>query len=317
MQNLRILARKLRIPPKRMADYREAEELFERISKSEMFSNYRTAFEAATGMALQLHRPDSDFRPAESSRTNAFCRILNEHNRCPDCAAAAHCIGRELSEEPRELRCFAGLSESAVPILAGRRPIAYLMTGQVFTEGSERKEWEAVKDRLEAMEYPAKEIAKLEKAWKNTATVADDQYEGMVGLLSVFAGQLSELAEHLILESKQAEPKTVVRARQYVSAHLADKIDLADVSSHVGMSPYHFCKVFKQSTGLTFKQYLTRRRVEWAKCRLRKPDARVTEIAYDVGFGSLSQFNRSFSRLVGLSPSDWREREFGRLAEAS
>ncbi len=300
-----------------MADYQEADELFERILKSGMFSNYRTAFEAATGMPLQIHRPNSDFRPSESPKTNAFCRILNEHNRCPDCAAAAHCIGRELTEEPRELRCFAGFSESAVPIFAGRRPIAYLMTGQVFTKCPDGSEWTGVKQRLKELEFSEGEIGKLEKAWKNTAMISGDQYQGIVGLLSVFAGQLSELAERLVLESKQAEPKTVVKARQYVSAHLADRIDLADVSSHVGMSPYHFCRVFKESTGLTFKQYLTRRRVEWAKCRLRKSDSRVTEVAYDVGFGSLSQFNRSFARVVGLSPSDWRERESDRIAEAS
>ena len=299
-----------------MADYREAEEIFDRILNSEMFSNYRTAFEAATGMPLQIHRPDSEFHPSDSPKTNEFCRILNEHNRCPDCAAAARCSGREFSEEPRELRCFAGLRESAVPILAGRRPVAYLMTGQVFTKCPDGSEWKEVKQHLGELKFTGEDVGKLEKAWKNTATVADDQYQGIVGLLSVFAGQLSEMAEHLVLESKRAEPKTVVKARQYVSVHLADKIDLSDVSSHVGMSPYHFCRVFKEATGLTFKQYVTRRRIEWAKCRLRKSDSRVTEVAYDVGFGSLSQFNRSFSRVVGLSPSDWRERESDRLAEA-
>ncbi|MEX2578982.1 MAG: helix-turn-helix domain-containing protein [Verrucomicrobiales bacterium] len=297
-----------------MAAYRDSEELLARIEGSELLDQYRTAFEAATGLPLEIHGVDTDFSPAGSAKANPFCRILNEHNRCPDCASAAHCIVSELQDKPLAFKCFACMSESAVPILVGRLPVAYLTTGQVFTREVGTVEWKKIAERLRRMNHDPDRIAELAKAWRETRTVVEEQYEGMVTLLAVFAAQLSELAEKLVLEQKDSEPETVLRARQYVSAHLADRIDLADVAGHVGMSSYHFCKVFKRSTGLTFKQYLTRRRVEWAKCRLRKPDARVTEVAYDVGFGSLSQFNRSFLQLAGISPSEWRLRESRKLS---
>jgi len=300
-----------------MAEIPENEELFQRIRESDVFANYRAAFEAATELPLEIHPYGADFVPQDSANVNPFCKILNENNRCPDCAAAAHCISAELSSTPSALRCFAGMSESAVPVFAGRTPIAVLTTGQVFTEQRTDDDWAGVEARLQEQEYDSGQISTLEKAWKRTREIAPDQYDGMVSLLAVFAGQLSELAEKLVLEAKDSEPETVLKARQYVSAHLAEPIELAEVAKHVGMSQFHFCRVFKQATGLTFKQYLTRRRVEWAKCRLRKPDARVTEVAYDVGFGSLSQFNRSFLRLVGLSPSDWRHNESSRLAKTA
>lgn len=297
-----------------MGDYKESDELFRRIARSELYAQFCEAFEAATGMTLQIHDADMEMDPSESGKANPFCKTINESNRCPDCAAAANCIVTEASHTPKAFDCFAGLTESAVPILAGQIPIAYLTTGQVFTEDVPADKWADVVERLIVTGFSEAEIADLEMKWNATLQLNSTQYQGMITLLSVFGGQLSELAGKLILQQRHSDPEVVVKARQYVSAHLADRIDLADVSQHVGMSQYHFCKVFKQATGLTFKQYLTRRRVEWAKCRLRKPDARVTEVAYDVGFGSLSQFNRSFQQVLGASPTEWRAREMQKMA---
>lgn len=296
-----------------MADYREAERLYEAIANSHQVEHFQAAFEAATGMVLQILPDSPDFSPSDDSRANPFCRILNEQNRCPECVRAAHCIVTEAKDKPKAFSCFAQLSETAVPVIAGQVPVAYLTTGQVFTQQVGDSDWENIEARLVEMGKEENEITRLREAWSATRQIEPDQYRGMVALLSVFAGHLSELAEKIVLQERQSEPDTVVKARQYVSAHLADRIELGDVARHVGMSVHHFCRVFKQATGLTFKQYLTRRRVEWAKCRLRKPDARVTEIAYDVGFGSLSQFNRSFQQIVGSSPTEWRQRELAKL----
>jgi AraC-like DNA-binding protein len=69
---------------------------------------------------------------------------------------------------------------------------------------------------------------------------------------------------------------------------------------------FHFGKVFRKSTGLKFTEYLARVRLEDARVRLFNPNLRISEIAYDVGFQSLTQFNRTFKRVFGESPSDFR-----------
>ena len=74
-----------------------------------------------------------------------------------------------------------------------------------------------------------------------------------------------------------------------------------------GASVFHFCKVFHKATGLTFTDYVARVRVEDARTQLLNPNQRISEIAYDVGFQSLTQFNRTFKRVFGQSPTEFRE----------
>ena len=103
-----------------------------------------------------------------------------------------------------------------------------------------------------------------------------------------------------------SEPESVKRARLFITGHLTEPMALEEVSRHAGVSPFHFCKVFKRATGMTFTEFVNRARVEQAKRLLLKPQARITEVAYDVGFQSLSQFNRSFRRVTASSPTEYR-----------
>jgi AraC-like DNA-binding protein len=100
----------------------------------------------------------------------------------------------------------------------------------------------------------------------------------------------------------------VVKARVYIAKNKTQSISLAEVSKAAGASVFHFCKVFHKATGLTFTDYVSRVRVEDARARLLNPNLRVSEIAYDVGFQSLTQFNRTFKRVFGQSPSEFRAR---------
>ena len=293
---------------------KEPDVIYEKIANSQTFGQFKDAFEAATGMTLSIRQVDSDGQSVASvKKSTEFCRQVHEHSRCPDCVHAAHCLSNDEPVGPKSTTCFAGLSGSSVPVMAGQVPVAWIFTGKVVAGERDEDAFEKVKSSLRKMDCPSATLKNLEKSWREIKEVSEEQYRGMLGLLSIFAAQLSEMCERFLLIQREAEPAAVVKARQYVSANLSDPIGLDEVAKHVNISPYHFCKVFKEATGFTFKQYVTRRRVEWAKCRLRKADVRVTEVAYEVGFGSLSQFNRSFQQLTGVSPSAWRQKELKTL----
>jgi len=128
-----------------------------------------------------------------------------------------------------------------------------------------------------------------------------------VRLLTFFAEQLSALINQITLEKQNAEPPLVCKAREYIEKHKMEHLSLATVAQASGASVFHFCKVFKRATGLKFTDYVARVRLEDAKTQLLNPSRRISEIAYDVGFQSLTQFNRMFKRVFGQSPTEFRE----------
>src|SRR6266568_8120076 len=76
---------------------------------------------------------------------------------------------------------------------------------------------------------------------------------------------------------------------------------VANISSH------YFCKMFKKATGISFIDYLSRVRVEKSKTLLVNPNSRISEAAFASGFQSMTNFNRAFRRIVGRSPTQFRE----------
>lgn len=92
----------------------------------------------------------------------------------------------------------------------------------------------------------------------------------------------------------------------YIHTHLDQNITLSDVSSVLNLSQYHFCRLFKQSTGMTLYQYLTQCRIEQAKRLLLSTKLTIIEIAFAVGLTNHSSFTRLFRQHVGVTPKMFR-----------
>jgi len=92
----------------------------------------------------------------------------------------------------------------------------------------------------------------------------------------------------------------------------ADPLDLDAIAREAGYSRFHFVRAFRDTYGSTPRDYLSARRVERARELLRTANLTVTEICFLVGFSSLGSFSARFKREVGLSPSDYRDREVRR-----
>src|SRR5215813_13708704 len=100
--------------------------------------------------------------------------------------------------------------------------------------------------------------------------------------------------------------RRAVRGALYLEAHAHEPVDLARVARASGVSAFHFLRLFGRVTGVTPHQYLLRTRLRRA-ARLLAADARpIAAIAYEVGFGDLSNFVRTFGRAAGVSPRQFR-----------
>ncbi len=98
------------------------------------------------------------------------------------------------------------------------------------------------------------------------------------------------------------------RARDHVDRHYRDPLDLDRLARVAGVSKYHFARSFEATYGETPMRYLTRRRIERAQDLLRSANLTITEICMLVGFSSLGSFSTRFTRLVGETPSAYRDR---------
>ncbi len=112
---------------------------------------------------------------------------------------------------------------------------------------------------------------------------------------------------HRIPEYRGGLPgNRLYRVNEYIKTHLNTDLCLDDLAQQAEMSTYHFCRLFKQSTGESPNQYILRLRVEEAKRLLKETNFSVLEVALSVGYNSPSHLAVQFKRLTGMPPSAYR-----------
>ncbi len=238
------------------------------LAQSELFLRYRDAFGLTTGRTICLQIAGKKER--DSSLMLPFVTVLS------------------------------------VPVEIGGRTLATVQLDPLRLSDGEFPTFDDAARRMLDDGMSAAEVRDAQNRFVKTPVVTSERCEALNTMLRFFAAQLGEYGEKLFLQTVDTDPDAVRKGRQYILHHLTAPITLEDVSHHAGVSSFHFCKVFKRATGLTFTEFVNRARVEHAKRLLLKPQARITEVAYDVGFQSLSQFNRSFRRVTAQSPSEFR-----------
>lgn len=140
--------------------------------------------------------------------------------------------------------------------------------------------------------------------------VTETEYLGLERLLNIFAQHISAFANRHLVTPRRQEPRSITHAREYIRQHAHEPLTSDQVAKKVNVCLQHFCKLFHQTTGMTFTEYLSRVRVEIAQQKVRDQALRISEVAYDSGFESISQFNRAFRRYLGTTPTAWRKSAF-------
>ncbi|MBQ9334148.1 MAG: helix-turn-helix transcriptional regulator [Lachnospiraceae bacterium] len=93
---------------------------------------------------------------------------------------------------------------------------------------------------------------------------------------------------------------------EYIDLHYADNLTLESVAEYSGFSKYYFSRLFKEYCGYNFYDYLVIRRIKTAELLLTQPKYTITEVALQSGFSSISTFNRTFKKLKGCTPGDYK-----------
>jgi AraC-like DNA-binding protein len=287
----------------------ESRSLVDQLKRSQIYRDYESAFRETTGLPISLRPVEAFDLPHHGDPNESpFCMLMARSNHsCAACLQLQRKIEDQAKLEPKTLKCFAGLCDSAVPVRVGENLIAFLNTGQIMLHKPTREMFGKTTRSLLKWGTDV-DLKRLEEAYFQTRVVTKKQLESVLRLLSVFAQHLSGLGNQLMVSNDAAESPAVARARVFIAEHHSDEVALGDVAKAVNMSAFYFCKTFKRATGMTFTDYLARVRVEKVKNLLLNPHKRVSEAAFEAGFQSLSQFNRVFRRVAGEAPSAYRER---------
>ncbi|ARV61464.1 AraC family transcriptional regulator [Nostocales cyanobacterium HT-58-2] len=133
--------------------------------------------------------------------------------------------------------------------------------------------------------------------------------DSMATALSAHLLQHYSAPKHTLREYEGGMPKyKLQRVIEFIIDNLTENLLLGTMAQEVGMSQYHFARLFKQSTGLSPYQYVIHCRIERAKILLLQSQLKISEIASQVGFADQSQFTRHFKRILGVTPKQIRSK---------
>ena len=285
----------------------EEKGLVQALTKSRIFQEYERAFTEATGLPVALRPVESWQLPLHGKRQEApWCALMASKSRsCACCLQMQEQLAQKARGESYTITCGAGLCESMVPVKLGERLVGYLQTGQVFPKAPTNKQFERTA-RLMAERGVEADPEEMKQAYFATRTMSARQHESVLKLLEIFAQHLSILSNQILVRQENSEPPVITKAKRFIEEHQTEDLSLEDVAKAVNTSSFYFCKMFRKITGINFTDYVSRLRIERAKNLLLNPNLRISEIAYEVGFQSLTHFNRVFKKIAGQAPTVYR-----------
>ena len=175
---------------------------------------------------------------------------------------------------------------------------------------------EAIGDRAEVWQIgSAPPLPELMVLGELAQAAADGRSDiGLDEVGQVFASRFVEVVSGRAREpvpAKARDRRRAVETALWIDAHSHRQIDLEHAAGQANISPFHFLRLFSSVLGVTPHQYLVRSRLRHAARLLADDDSSITDIAYDVGFGDLSNFVRTFHRAAGVSPLRFRQASRG------
>ena len=277
------------------------------IATSKKFTEFERAFTEATGLPVSLE-PVESFQLSFHDRSveEPFCGLIARENpTCGACLQPQSQVAHAAMEISHTTVCYCGLCETIVPLRLGNRLIGLLRTGPVFRRKRSERQFQRTLKRLTSWGKNLDQNV-LRGAYCQMRVVSRGQHAAAVKLLTIFAEHLIMLSNQILIQIDNAEPPMITKAKEFIHKNHSEDLSLPQVAQFANSSPFRFCKLFKRATGLTFAKFVARVRIESARNLLINPQLRVTEVAYEVGFQSVTHFNRVFRKILGQSPTEYR-----------
>ncbi len=281
-------------------------QLYRAVLHCPIIEEFVSSFTEVTGILLQFLPFEADTEEILAAlRRNQFLEIVM---RCRRGAVAflepiPRLVAKTLqSRHPEAVEGVCGLFHAGFPLLTVGFEPGLLLAGPV-TRKRPGDDCESLVAKLVSWDSKI-DRPQLFSTYRAIPVVPT--LEPAIHFLSLLTDQLAKSAHRWLLSQNFSEPPCVALAKAYIHQHALLPISLQQVARHVGFSQDHFGRTFRDCTQMTFKEFVSRVRVEKAKEELLDAHSRVMEAAFNSGFQSIAQFNRVFKKYAGLSPSAYR-----------
>lgn len=279
---------------------------WEKLATSASVREQQMAFTCATGVPLTL-APASVHALADGIFCVKGCLGGHSGTACQQKLLQAE-KRAIIRTAPVQYRCPSGLVKILVPVFINGRHAGSLLAGPFALHSLNGARLAHLLGRLDKLGLGDR-AGRLETTWRFTPRLTSAKCRAAGTLLQMFGKYLEECGKRQMQSHGARASSLLQKIEAFLAECREEKVSLKKVAASVNLSPCHFCSVFKKQTGLTFRQYRTRQRLESARKLLADSDRRVSDVAFEAGFESIPYFNRAFRRAFGCSPSEYRVRE--------
>ena len=280
------------------------------LAVSEAWAQFSAIVLELTRMPVALFTPAGTpsarhFAPEDE---NPICRQIQS---VPEGLAACMACNRAefanvaKTRKASRYRCHVGLVDIALPVLHEGSLIAIISTGQLLPTPADEPGFESV---FSACRRFGISRERLRQAYYRAPYLSQARSDSVMALLTFFAEYLCEMSRKIRDLTEDRYPEIVRRAMTLIGERLEDDLSLEAVAASVDYSPGYLGRRFKRAVGLSFTEYVRDARIGRAKEHLAGSRHQIADVAFTCGFGSLSQFNRTFLKAVGCTPREYRRR---------
>lgn len=243
---------------------------------------------------------------------NAFCQLMGRD--CPGCSEfrgklfAANAKRKPSASQARSVQCAVGLTAAAAPAIAPDGAPGVIYAGPVILQT------EATDHLIESIVARIMQIPRmgsndpLRQLISAVPVISLRKWQAVLLLLPSLAGNSQSVPGQTRPSTPTSDrgPDCVSRALRLIGERFRDDLGLAPVAREVGASACHLSRQFHLHTGTSFSQWVRDARVAELKRLLLESDVNITTAIFDAGFQTVSQANRAFRSVVGISPREYR-----------
>jgi len=284
--------------------------VFIELGKEKRLVKYHNTIYKLLGVVIDFINANGEsLKLSQMKHFSPYCAMLRNtssgFDACQECDQD-HARHANFKHEKVIYKCYAGLTELVVPLHSNSgNYIGCMTSGQFHIEDDKPMSYEFISKIAVAHKLNPNIMCKL---YRQTKTLSLLQIEGIIEYLNTIGQIIIETHNKLLFMELIDVPAKIPLIKRFVKENYMKKLTIAETAKKFFLSPGYFSHFFKKEAGISFMCFVNMYRISQAEEILKKTQRNISEIAFLTGFCSLSQFNRTFKDIKGVSPRVFRKK---------